>query len=634
MAETHGTPPAGTRGVSCARAGHSYDHWQDNADTRHPPRTYVDSPFRPPPHTYVDSPSHSHPRPLAAFTAILVFFLLFISSPAAVQAGEPPELTGIDAALAFSCGERSIYVEGRNIQTGATVKLTRAGQPDIVASQVAVVDMLVQGLPDMVARCLFDLSQGTAGGFWSVVLTNPDAQSATLPDALEVDPSCPRGAAGHLYVSNAFALNVLQFDAVSGALVCIFVDFSGYGARVGDLIWAPNGHLWVIGNIPSQGGSLVLEFDGNTGEFIRFIIPPGDPIPASDSLALGGPNGDLFIQARTVDGESYNTRQHERATWAFLGIALNDVPPMVGHLFGGFASNGNYLVAGQTQGGPVPTLREYDPVTFALIHEHINNSANGRFVEWWDGYYVPDRRDSPEVKRYSLATLEYLDTPIQSSPCYPGGCGAPDVCCFEMMNNPLDVAFSPNGNMLVVANKSATPCPGCTGGFYPTGAVHEFDYATGDQIRLIGRQGFRESTTGDLDPQQLIGPEAMEFKPLPGDYASSGGAFQGDWVIDENDLAHFGNAFSGAGSLQINPHYRLSFDFDRDGDIDCDDWPAFRAAFLASSGYSPDLPMLDIPDFVAALLGTSDRPCLADRNGDGIADGLDIPLFVQALLSP
>ncbi len=559
-----------------------------------------------------------------------------------VLACPPPLLTGIDAALAFACGERSLYVEGERFAPGATVRLTKAGEADIVASEVTICNMAVEpmpeGLPDMIARCVFDLSPGTAGGFWSVVLTNPDAQSATLPDALEVDPSCPRGAVGHLYVSNTYARNVLQYDSISGELVCVFVaNVAAHGGSLsaypGDLLWAPNGHLWVNTNDPLGGGSLVLEFDGNTGEFIRFVVSPADPIPpgiAVDSLALGGPNGNLFVQADYGIPGHYDTREYERATWAFLGIALDDVPPMDGRLYGKFVSNGNYLVAGSSGMSPVPIIREYDPVTFQLIHEHIGIGSNAFFVEWWDGYYVAERI-SHQIKRYSLETLEHLDTPIRTSPCFP--CGPVELCCFEMMNGPFDVAFGPNGNLFVLANKTPVPCPGCVGGHYPRGAVHEFDPLTGNQIRLIGRQGFRESTTGDWDPQQLNGPEAMEFKPLLGDYAGSGAAFQGDWVIDERDLTHFGSAFSGAGNVQINPHYRLSFDFDRDEDIDCDDWPAFQAAFLASSGTLPELPLPDIPDFVAALLGEpTPAPCFADRNADTLVNGADIEPYVSEML--
>ena len=72
MSETHGTPPAVTRGVSCARASRSYHHLRHTADTRPPPpRSYVDKSF----------------RTLVVPAAMIL--LALISSPAAL-ADDPP----------------------------------------------------------------------------------------------------------------------------------------------------------------------------------------------------------------------------------------------------------------------------------------------------------------------------------------------------------------------------------------------------------------------------------------------------------------------------------------------------------------------------------------------------------------
>jgi hypothetical protein len=82
----------------------------------------------------------------------------------------------------------------------------------------------------------------------------------------------------------------------------------------------------------------------------------------------------------------------------------------------------------------------------------------------------------------------------------------------------------------------------------------------------------------------------MEFKPYPGDFASAGGSFHGDWVIDENDRTRFIAALDGTSPGYLTGANLLSFDMNRDGAIDCADWPLFAAAFEASSGYAPELP--------------------------------------------
>ena len=105
-------------------------------------------------------------------------------------------------------------------------------------------------------------------------------------------------------------------------------------------------------------------------------------------------------------------------------------------------------------------------------------------------------------------------------------------------------------------------------------------------------------------------------------------------MVDDNDLSRFVGALDGSGPPLMTAANLQSFDFDHDNDVDCDDWPAFAAAFQASSGFAPQLPLPDVPALVAALLGDGERPCLADMNGDGTADGADIVQFVERTLLP
>jgi plastocyanin len=86
------------------------------------------------------------------------------------------------------------------------------------------------------------------------------------------------------------------------------------------------------------------------------------------------------------------------------------------------------------------------------------------------------------------------------------------------------------------------------------------------------------------------------------------------------------------GQIDVDDHPCATFDFDGDGDVDSVDYFWFRD--LAALHGAP-CPMLTIPEFVAATLGTPFLPghaALADMNGDGNNDGLDVPLYVDALL--
>jgi hypothetical protein len=70
-----------------------------------------------------------------------------------------------------------LNVTGGNILLGATVKLTKSGQPDIIATAV-------ESLGETV-KCRADIT-GRASGLWNVVITNPDGQSAMLPAAFSI----------------------------------------------------------------------------------------------------------------------------------------------------------------------------------------------------------------------------------------------------------------------------------------------------------------------------------------------------------------------------------------------------------------------------------------------------------------
>jgi hypothetical protein len=86
-----------------------------------------------------------------------------------------PTITSITPRIGRHDGSVSITaLAGANFQNGATVKLTRSGQPDIVATGVSV------GGPTAIT-CTLDLLHKAVGS-WSVVVTNPDGRFGTLTD--------------------------------------------------------------------------------------------------------------------------------------------------------------------------------------------------------------------------------------------------------------------------------------------------------------------------------------------------------------------------------------------------------------------------------------------------------------------
>jgi M6 family metalloprotease-like protein len=90
-----------------------------------------------------------------------------------------PTVTSITPSAGANTNTVSIAdLAGAGFQNGATVRLTRPGQVDIDGTGVSVVS------PAQIT-CSFDLV-GKALGQWTVVVTNPDGQSGTLPDGFAV----------------------------------------------------------------------------------------------------------------------------------------------------------------------------------------------------------------------------------------------------------------------------------------------------------------------------------------------------------------------------------------------------------------------------------------------------------------
>ena len=141
------------------------------------------------------------------------------------------------------------------------------------------------------------------------------------------------------------------------------------------------------------------------------------------------------------------------------------------------------------------------------------------------------------------------------------------------------MAIGPNGHLYVAAAKTSVPAD-CCGNDARMGAVHEFDVEEQRQVRIIGQNESFESA----DDEHLDFPRSIAFKPLQGDYTSVGGGFQGDWKIDLYDHSRFAGVsnftlepvFTGPGVECLDAHALLSFDFDRDTDIDLQDFARFQ----------------------------------------------------------
>src|SRR5262249_31399270 len=98
----------------------------------------------------------------------------------AFERGGPFAVTQVIPPVGGDIGSVSALVAGNSMMDGATVKLVRAGQPDIVGAAPQV----DPGGTALAAT--FDLV-GKARGAWDVVVTNPDGALQTLPGGFTVE---------------------------------------------------------------------------------------------------------------------------------------------------------------------------------------------------------------------------------------------------------------------------------------------------------------------------------------------------------------------------------------------------------------------------------------------------------------
>ena len=89
-----------------------------------------------------------------------------------------PLIDGIVPSIGLNTGISHVTISGSDFASGATVKLTRSGQPDLIATNVVV------GSTTTITADI-DLS-GASPGTWNVVVTNTDSGTAQLDDGFLV----------------------------------------------------------------------------------------------------------------------------------------------------------------------------------------------------------------------------------------------------------------------------------------------------------------------------------------------------------------------------------------------------------------------------------------------------------------
>lgn len=96
----------------------------------------------------------------------------FLGVVAVIRSTDEPVITDLYPRRGGNTGYITLNLSGRNFKQGAIVRLSKAGEPDIVADSSSV---QVIGSTNIIAS--FDLREASLG-FWDIVVTNPDGLEA------------------------------------------------------------------------------------------------------------------------------------------------------------------------------------------------------------------------------------------------------------------------------------------------------------------------------------------------------------------------------------------------------------------------------------------------------------------------
>ncbi|MBL8760534.1 MAG: hypothetical protein JNL50_04460 [Phycisphaerae bacterium] len=296
-------------------------------------------------------------------------------------------------------------------------------------------------------------------------------------------------------------------------------QFSGAMAGNCYMTYGPDGHIYVS----DTATDAVYRFNGRTfAPMGAFVAPASAGLNDPQGLCFG-PDGNLYVTS--AGANTPKVLRFNGATGAFISYFVAVGAPMPGGIT--FGPDGNlYYVCNTCQ-----DVIRYDGQTGAFI----------------DLFVKSQQTDSPKRPRglcfgpdgHLYVTCASIDDCVRR---YDGQTGTfIDFFAIGGLNDPLDLAFTPWGTLLVSGSL--------------TDNVQEFDAVTGSLIGTFASPG--EGGTG--------APSGLLVLRAPAD-------FNADGFVNADDYDAFAEAFDAAD---------LAADFNADGFVNGDDYDAFAEHFEA-----------------------------------------------------
>lgn len=327
-------------------------------------------------------------------------------------------------------------ISGTKLGAGTAIRLKQAGRADIIGTSVEMINSTT-------LRCQFDLA-GATSGLWSIVATNPDTETFTLPDAF----------------------------TVSGILTTFWSeDFDGTATG-----WTSQsttgGNSWTVSTAQSHSPAKSYFAPGPSSSSTTHLVSPQVEIP-SDPINLQIEFWHSFNLQSQRDGGRFSLSLDNGATWFDVNSAGSGAA---------FTSNGyNTTMASTGRTGEFAGLQAWSGNSSGFIRTVVSLNDVTKYagkslrMRWGiatnnqtasTGWYVDSIALLGETVETNLAPTASVATSISSSETQTAGsivyqiirgtgtdlsvtadddAGEPDLTYTWTSSGPAPVSFNVNG---------------------------------------------------------------------------------------------------------------------------------------------------------------------------------------------
>jgi hypothetical protein len=232
-----------------------------------------------------------------------------------------PDLQSVQPASGGNAGTETVLLSGHRLPNGASLALQRAGQPDVHGGEITV------AADGSTLTSTLDLT-GVAAGLWNVVVTTPDAQTATLTNGFTIEavesPQLRLDLVGRDSIranySTAFDLVINNLGNVDAVDVPVWITSIPLDATLslGFTLSYPHRDAgepdWSLDS---------LSFTGSSGRYLALLIPRVPPGTVSRRINLTVPPSVASFRLRAALAPPWEAGTALRGCLTGAGVITN-----------------------------------------------------------------------------------------------------------------------------------------------------------------------------------------------------------------------------------------------------------------------------------------------------------------------